>query len=266
VTQRRDQVQAQSIALAGIQWTRQILDAARAAPFNHLREPWAMPLPATPVENGSVEGRIIDAQGMLNVNSLASGSQSAPERQRFARLFEALRVPPSTLATMIDWVDSDSIEEPGGAESAWYRRMAQPGLAPDMPATLVEELGDMRGMTATILRGLTRYVTALPEDTPLNVNTAPVELLAASIDGIDATALAELVASRAQRPFATVAEFRQRLPAGVSPIGADSMYTTKSRYFLVFVIARQGDTLAKARALVDRGGTGTPRIVWQTIE
>jgi len=74
VAQRRDQVQAQSIALAGIQWTRQILDAARAAPFNHLGEPWAMPLPATPVENGSVEGRIVDAQGMLSVNNLASGT------------------------------------------------------------------------------------------------------------------------------------------------------------------------------------------------
>ena len=266
VAQRRDQVQAQSIALAGIQWTRQILDAARAAPFNHLGEPWAMPLPATPVENGSVEGRIVDAQGMLSVNNLASGTQSAPERQRFTRLFEALRVAPSTLATMIDWVDSDSVEEPGGAENAWYQGMAQPGLAPDMPATRIEELGDMRGMTATVIAGLMRYVTALPDDAPLNVNTAPAELLTASIDGIDAGALAGLVASRAQRPFASIVEFRQRLPAGASLIGTDSMYTTKSRYFIVSVVARQGDTVAKARALVDREGTGTPRIVWQTIE
>jgi general secretion pathway protein K len=266
VMQRRDQVQAQSIALAGIQWTRQILDAAHAAPFNHLGEPWAMPLPATPVENGSVEGRIVDAQGMLNVNNLASGGQSAPERHRFTRLFEALRVAPSTLAAMIDWVDSDSVEEPGGAENAWYQRMAQPGLAPDMPATRIEELGDVRGMTATVLGGLIRYVTALPGDTPLNVNTAAAELLAASVDGVDAAALAGFVASRAQRPFTSVAEFRQRLPAGATLVGTDSMYTTKSRYFLVSVTARQGDTIARARALVDREGTATPRIVWQTIE
>jgi len=266
VTQRRDQVQAQSIALAGVQWTRQILDAARAAPFNHLGEPWAMPLPATPVENGSVEGRIVDAQGMLNVNNLASGNQPAPERQRFARLFEALRVTPSMLATVIDWVDSDSIEEPGGAEDAWYQRIVQPGLAPNMPAMRIEELGDVRGMNATVLGTLMRYVTALPDDVPLNVNTAPSELLAASIDGMDAGALAAFVASRGQRPFVSVAEFRQRLPAGASLIGTDAMYTTKSRYFLVSVIARQGDTVAKARALVDREGSATPRIVWQTIE
>jgi general secretion pathway protein K len=167
---------------------------------------------------------------------------------------------------MIDWVDSDSVEEIGGAEDAWYLRMAQPGLAANMPATRIEELGDVRGMNATVLGGLVRYVTALPEDTPLNVNTAPAELLAASLDGLDATALATFVASRVQRPFASVADFRQRLPAGASPIGTDSMYTAKSRYFLVSIIARQGDTVAKARALIDREGDATPRIVWQTIE
>jgi general secretion pathway protein K len=266
VAQRRDQVQAQSIALAGVQWTRQILDATRAAPFNHLGEPWAMPLPATPVENGSVEGRIVDAQGMLNVNNLASAAQSTTERQRFTRLLAALRVAPSMLAPIIDWVDADSIEEPGGAEDAWYQRLPQPGLAPNMRATRIEELGDVRGMSATVLSALLRYVTALPDDSPLNVNTAPVELLAASIDGVDAAAIAAFAATRAQRPFASVAEFRQRLPAGATLIGGDSMYTTRSRYFLVSVIARQGDTIAKARALVDREGSAAPRIVWQTIE
>jgi len=266
VSQRRDQVEAQSIALAGVQWTRQILEAARAAPTNHLGEPWAMPLPSTPVENGSVEGRIVDAQGMLNVNNLASTSQSTFERQRFARLLQALRIAPTTLSTMIDWIDADSSEETGGAEDGWYRRMAPPGLAPNMPAVRIEELADMRGMSPTLLGGLARYVTALPTETPLNVNTAPAELLAASIDGVEATSLTTFIATRAQHPFASVADFRQRLPKDASLIGTDAMYTAKSRYFLVSVTARQGDTVAKARALIDREGTGTPRVVWQTIE
>src|SRR5882672_637655 len=73
VSHRRDQVQAQSIALAGVQWARQVLDQdARTTPTDHLGEPWAFPLPATPVENGFVEGRIVDAQGFLNINDLAS--------------------------------------------------------------------------------------------------------------------------------------------------------------------------------------------------
>ena len=266
VAQRRDQVQAQSIALAGIQWTRQILDATRSAPFNHLGEAWALPLPATPVENGSVEGHIVDAQGMLNVNNLADGNQTVSERQRFDRLFNALRVPPATLAAMVDWVDSDSIEEPGGAEDSWYGRMAQPGLAANMPAVRIDELAAVRGVNPTVLAAMTRFVTALPDATPLNVNTAPAELLAASIDGVEPAALATLLASRAQQPFQNIGDFRARLPQGASPIGPDSMYTVKSRFFLVSVRARQGDTVAQARALIDRAGSASPRVVWQTIE
>jgi len=266
VTQRRDQVQAQSIALAGIQWTRQILTTTRATAFNHLGEPWALPLPATPVENGWVEGRIIDAQGMLNVNNLADGKQTALERQRLARLFNTLRIPPATLAAVVDWVDSDGVEEPGGAEDAWYRQLAQPGLAANMAATRIEELAAVRGITPTVLGAMTRFVTALPDDTPLNVNTAPAELLAASIEGVEPAVVATLVASRAQQPFPSVADFRARLPQGASLVGGEAMYTVKSHFFLVRVRARQGDTVAEAHALIDNQGPAWPRVVWQTIE
>ena len=266
VSQRRDLVQAQSIALAGVQWTRQILAMTRASPFNHLGEPWALPLPATPVENGSVEGRIIDAQGLLNVNNLALASTPANERQRFARAFDALHVAPATLAAIVDWVDSDAISEPDGAEDAWYRNAPQPGLAANMRVMRVEELAAVRGVTTSVLASLTRYVTALPENAPLNVNTAPAELLAASIDGVDAATLAALVASRAQQPFRTITDFHARLPQTATLIGGEPLYTVKSRYFLVWVRARQGDTVAQARALIDCEGAAWPRVVWQTIE
>ena len=72
VANRRDQVQAQALALAGVQWARQIMqDDARAGTLDHLGEPWAFPLPRTPLENGSIEGGIEDAQARLNINNLA---------------------------------------------------------------------------------------------------------------------------------------------------------------------------------------------------
>jgi len=266
VAQRRDRVQAQSVALAGVQWARQILDADdRATSIDHLGEPWALPLPATPVENGSVEGRIVDAQSLLNANNLADAANQAVERKRFERLFDALRLSPALLAAIVDWVDADDVPEPGGAEDAWYRSAAQPALAPNMPALRAQELAGVRGMTASTLQSLTRYVTTLPGYTPLNVNTASAEVLAASISNIEPGAFAALIASRAAQPFASAADFRERLPTGAS-IGAEASYTVKSKYFLVFVRARQGDTLAQAHALIERGGGAWPRIVWQTLE
>ena len=51
---RRDQVQAQVLAMAGVQWARQIVfDTTRASTITHLGQPWAYKLPPTPIENGS---------------------------------------------------------------------------------------------------------------------------------------------------------------------------------------------------------------------
>ena len=260
VAQRRDQVQAQSIALAGIQWTRQILDATRSAPFNHLGEAWALPLPATPVENGSVEGHIVDAQGMLNVNNLADGNQTVLERQRFDRLFNALRVPPATLAAMVDWVDSDSIEEPGGAEDSWYGRMAQPGLAANMPVVRIDELAAVRGVNPTVLAAMTRFVTALPDATPLNVNTAPAEVLVARVPDLTLIDAKRLVASRDRAYFKDLGDALQRLREAV-PTATDSGLAVATRYFTGDGTVTYGRARVAARALVKRDA-GRLEVLW----
>jgi general secretion pathway protein K len=238
VAHRRDQVQAQSIALAGVQWARQILDAdARAGPIDHLGEPWALPLPATPVENGVVEGRIVDAQASINVNDLALGTHAAFERRRFERLFATLGVDASLLGAIV----------------------AQ------APITRVQELAYVNGMTPAALARVARFVTSLPVATPLNVNTAPAELLAASINGIDPRDVAALVASRAQQPFASLADFRERLPPGAT-LGDEAAYSVASRFFVVRVPAPLGEPLATAPALFARGRGAPSSVVWQTID
>ena len=80
VEHRRDQVQAEALAQAGVQWARAALDDdARSSSVDSLNEPWALPLPATPVGNGSIEGRIVDAQGLLNLDNLSiEGTANAP--------------------------------------------------------------------------------------------------------------------------------------------------------------------------------------------
>src|SRR5262245_65113082 len=89
VGNRRDQVQAQSLALAGVQWARQILaDDMRTGTLDYLGEIWSYPLPPTPIANGSIEGRIEDAQGRLNLNNVSmDGAVGAAERLRLAQLF-----------------------------------------------------------------------------------------------------------------------------------------------------------------------------------
>ena len=266
VALRNEQVQAQALAQAGVQWARQIMfEDARTTQIDHLGEPWALTLPATPIENGSIEGRIVDAQGLLNVNALGSaGAPGALGRARFERLFTRLGLPRAPLDVIADWVDADSDTRASGAEDAWYRQQASPSLAANAPLVRLAELSALRGFTPEAATALAPYLTALPVETKLNVNTAPPAVLAAAIEGLDGGALSSLVASRRARPFASIADFRARLPLDAS-IDNEAAFTVASEYFLVTVVVRQVPTLVQARALLKRGG-GWPQVVWQTIE
>ena len=263
---RRDQVQAQALAMAGVQWARQIVLDNAPASVVHLGQPWAFRLPATPIENGSIGGYITDAQAGLNMNNLGANSALA-SRSAFQRLFGELGVPVALLNALTDWIDTDdSVTEGGGAEDAYYLAQGVPRLAANAPLRRTAELLGVRGADATLVSRLLPFVDAIDAPTAINVNTAPPEVLMAAIGGLDATGAAALVAARAKAPFASVADFRSRLPGSVTV--DETMLTVKSDWFLVSIEARQGDTVAHARALLRRSTTSGqwPGVVWQTVE
>ena len=264
---RRDQVQAQALALAGIQWGRQILyDDAQRSAIDHLGEPWAFALPPIPLDDGEVRGAIFDAQARLNVNALAgTGANADIERTRIARLFAQRGGPAAAIDAIADWVDRDGIARDGGAEDAWYAARPRGGLAANAPVLRVAELVEVKGVTASSLAAVAPFLTALPAGTPVNVNTAPPEVLAAIVDKLTGEGLARLVASRAQKPFTTVAEFRARVPPPGSVTGDDTL-GVKSDHFYVTIEARKGTSVARARALLRRRGGEWPDVVWQVVE
>jgi len=265
---RRDQVQAQALAMAGVQWARQIIydNAPGGAPV-HLGQPWALRLPAIPLENGSISGYLIDAQSRINVNNLAIVANRPATRAALSRLVAALGLPDATLDAFTDWVDDDDrVTAPGGAEDAWYLAQASPGLAANAPVTRASELMAVRGVSLALLTALRPFVGALDAPTAVNVNTASPEVLAAVASGLDRAGALALVTKRTQQPFASVADFRARLPRPDIAFD-DALVTVTSSWFEVSIEARQGDTLARARALLKRApGQVWPVVVWQTVE
>jgi general secretion pathway protein K len=181
-------------------------------------------------------------------------------------LFARLGLPAASLDAIADWIDADSVTRPTGAEDAWYAQQANPMLAANAPVVRSAELSLVRGLSPAAVNALAPYVVALPIATKLNVNTAPGPVLATTIDGLDATGLAALLSSRAQKPFTDIgSDFRSRLPQGAVLVN-ESGVDVKSNYFLVTVLARQGETRAQARALLERGKGAWPTVVWQTLE
>ena len=262
---RRDHARAASLAMAGVQWARQALaDDAIQGPVDHLGEPWAFALPPTPIDGGSVEGRIDDAQARLNLNAVGGVDAAAGiARARLGRLLTQHGIDPAVADAIADWIDADAAPRERGAEDAAYA--SEGGVAANAPLARAGELAAVRGIRAASLARLAADVVALPADAGVNVNTATANVLAAALPSLDASAIATLVAARRERPYASLDDFRSRVAPGTSTLDTTGL-GVGSRHFLVNVRAKQGDVVVRAEALLARLDGRLPVIVWQVVD
>jgi general secretion pathway protein K len=266
---QRDAAQAQSLARSGVDWARLILqEDARRGAVDHFGEQWAIRLPLTPLDNGEIGGELTDQQGLFNVNTLVTNGTVQPDAlARYRRLLALLDLPQALGATLADWIDANGEPLPdGGAEDAYYMTLVPPRRAANRPLVTLDELAEVAGYTPEIVARIRPFVTALPRaaGVAINVNTAPPEVLAATIDGLSLTDANRIAASRLGRPFQSVADFRARLPTGL-PVN-DLVVRVSSDGFIARVNVRQGEVRASALALIMRNGVEWPRVIWQMIE
>lgn len=260
-----DHAQAQALVAAGVDWTRAVLsDDQRTSSVDHLGEPWALRLPPMQVENAELFGQIDDQQGAFNLNNLTrEGKVSVEQLARFSRLLALLGLPPVLADALADWIDADS--EPfshAGAEDAYYLAQVPAYLPANRPLVDTGELALIRGFDTNVRVRLAQFVTALPVPTPVNVNTAPAEVLAAVVEGLDLAAARELVAQRKRAYFRDRADFLNRLPAGAKVAEAD--VSVGSDYFLATLRVTVGGAEARGKALLERRTAGRwPEIVWR---
>ena len=239
---------------------------ARGHASTYLGEPWSYPLPPTPIANGSIEGRIEDAQGRLNLNNAAQdGKAGDAERARLAQLFAAKGVDPRMLDSLADWIDEDNVARPSGAEDAWYAAQSRGAVPANAPLVRTAEIASLRGARAETWAALDASVAALPPGTSININTAPAEVIMAAIPDLVGEKLASFIAERARKPFTTMGELRERMPRGVT-LPEGTSFAFASSYFIVSVRSRQGESVARARALLKRDGRTWPTVVWQVLE
>lgn len=261
-----DHAQAEALIQAGVDWARAVLsDDRRLNNIDHLKEPWALRLPPMPVDNGELAGFIEDQQGAFNLNNLVLGGNiSVAQLDRFRRLLSILGLPPTLADSLADWLDADSNQQPNGAEDEYYLSLPSPYLAANRPLTDVAELALVRGFTIEVRNRLNPFVTALPANTALNVNTASPEVLSAVIDGLDLDAARSLVAQRERTYFRDYSDFASRVPRGA--VISESDLKVSSNYFLARVRVTIGGAEARGLALMVRPDIGWPAIVWRKFQ
>lgn len=202
--------QAIQVAVGSEGWVRSILTDDLAQTQNdHLGEVWATEIPALPIDSEAVQGQILgkleDLQGRFNVNNLIDGNGELDEAafDQFGRLLSALGLEPRLAGATVDWLDPDQNETiPDGAEDPLYSGFTPAYRTADMPISNITELAAVDGMDRVSFEILLPHVIALPGRTPINVNTASVEVLQSLGPNIDLGTAEGLIQMRENGGFA----------------------------------------------------------------
>jgi general secretion pathway protein K len=267
IENQRLQSQKEWILRGALDWARLILRRdAIDSPQTQLGAAWATPLQQTKldefVENGrtdteaseaSLQGYIIDAQSLLNLTNLTSnGMINAREVAAFAKLLSLLSLDPqlANASAMLQVQAQRRSVEPNAVDSS--PRM--------MGLTRVDDLLAVPGMNPAMLAKLREFVIVLPRATPLNINTASAQVLAAKVAGLSLSDAMAAVAARKQAFFLSVGDLQHRFPSQLQGVQGSDL-SVASNFFLVNGDVRMGRAALQVQSLVERSGTGAT-VLW----
>ena len=272
----RSMIQDQSIllALSAESWARRNLrDDASDNQTDSFEDNWAFPIPPLPVEGGTLRGCLVDMQSKFNLNNLQSfdierwnealGSLFSSDLDAYLNLLAILEQDSDEFraASIIDWTDTNSESLiPGSPESQDYLLQTPARLSADTRLTNIEELAGVIGYSEADVLLLYPYVTALPTDTPVNINTASPELLTALSSVMDRFLVESIIAAR---PFESVNDFYVFLEDALGYLSTSelrehlpqSMISVSSSYFELLATVDLVDQQLKMRSLIQRNGS-----------
>lgn len=199
----------EAFALNAIRRAEQLTPGRNTASAPWMRAPVQLPL-----ENGMIEASVQDGGNCFNINSVVSDEDGIFRARetgiaQYISLLDALGLNDGqrrTLAySLADWIDSDSIPGPRGAEDYHYS-----GLTPSYrtAGALVADATELRainGYTEDIYSLIRPFVCALPRAdlSPLNVNTLRADQapLLTMLVGRDQLAIDRAQGVIARRPY-----------------------------------------------------------------
>lgn len=258
-----DTDRAYLFALGGESFARMILaDDRRKNNVDGLDEFWAKEV-TIPVEGAVLSGKMIDQQGLFNLNNLVldDGKPSEPDIKRFEHLLTVLEMDVKLARAVVDWIDPDIEPQfPDGAEDDVYMQLNPPYRAANGWIASPSELVLVHGVSYADYQKLAPFVTALSVRSKLNINTAPPELLATVVEGLtlqDGEALAE---ARGDQHYDKIEDFiGQAMLQNRGVIAAD--LTVGSDYFLLQAGAKFDRGQMQLYSLLSRDDNGKVKVI-----
>jgi general secretion pathway protein K len=190
-----------------------------------------------------LSGAVNDLQSRLNVTNLLQGEQlDAKTVIAFERLFDALSLPPAQLRLLTQGL---------------LAAQRQTGSSPLMPQR-VSQLSWL-GLSPQTLNALGPYITMLPNRALVNLNTASMQVLYASVPGLSLSDAQRLVQQRERQHWTSVDAFEKALGRTVS---LNDTHSVNTRYFEVLGRLRMPQTTLQERSLVQREGQDL-KVIWR---
>jgi len=224
----------------------------------------------------------VDLQSRFNLNSLGSYTISPLQREMngtsfgHARVWENLLLQldfpfdASRVAVIIDWIDKDdSPINPSGAEQSKYSIYEPPRFPHNAMIADTGELAAMEGYSLRDLQILSPWITALPSNTPVNINTASEQMLLALSDGMGME-FVELVTGG--RPYTQITEFykavNQYLMIGEQQVKLrwpETLIGIKTAFFQLNIEVTLGQSKLQVKSIMHRKGRGAPLVISREI-
>ncbi len=266
-----DELRALYLARSGIEVGVAVLerdsisDAQQKQPYDSLNEIWALPVPPIPVEGGSVSVSIIDEARKLNINqlyNLRTRQVDGKFAQVIARLFESIGVSTDLIPILVDWLDPDSVDSPGGAEADYYLRLTPRYEPRNGPMPTIGDLRALKGVDDATFMQLAQYLTTAPE-ARINANTAAPEVLAALTPELSNSPelVKEIITARELRPFLAVTDIANLPGIGQFAAHLTPLLTTRSSYFTIIGRGEFAGARRRIYAVFRRNSNGSAMLI-----
>ena len=262
-----DQLRAEYLARSGVNVGLSLLaadsreDRLRRTPYDALDEAWAQPYPPVKLGGGMAAVLIVDEGRKIDINLLVNPRTGRPNPIYIGivqRLFQNIEVSPKLVPAIVDWLDPNSIESPGGAEAQYYLRLIPPYEPRNAPMPTIGDLRMIRGVDDATFFILRRYLTVAPEPR-VNINTAPPQVIAALLPQLsaDPSTVKEIIQARTVKPFRMVTDVGNLAGLGSLSVPLMRLITTRSSYFAITGLGTYAGARQNIDAVFRRNANGT---------
>jgi general secretion pathway protein K len=224
-------IQGNLYAQGSIDWAmEQLNNNWKQKKANQLIDLTPIQSPINEVNNAAIYSIIYDPEGLFNLNNLAN----IDYQDNFQKLIQTVH--PETnqdtaqniILAIRDWISPGS----NSGLDEYYSNQTPAYRAPHRPMVSISELRLVKGVSPELYAALSPFISALPEPTRININSAPAQVLISLNPTMSLASAKAIEQFRKTTPFPTTQSYLQFDIVKNNPVQENKISVTSS-YFLV---------------------------------